>query len=181
LDASAVVIRDGELLLIRRADFKLWTLPGGQVEAGESVAQAAIREVYEETGLRVALTALVGIYAMPHWIGNDHSVVFAARPLDDALRPQAGEADDARYFRADELPELLSWWHRQPIRDAAAGVGGSAVWHQDLRWSADWPPHQEVFALRDRGPLPADLIRASWEWWCREPRPGEQWQEIEGG
>src|SRR4051794_16911358 len=116
---------------------------------------------------------------MPHWIGNDHSVVFVARSLDDALRPQPGEADDARYFPPDDLPELLSWWHRQPIRDAVAGICGSAVWQQDLRWLADWPPHEDVFAQRDRGPLPDDLIRASWEWWCREPHPGEQWPEIE--
>lgn len=176
LDATAVVVKDGEILLIQRADFKLWALPGGRVEAGESVAQAAIREVYEETGLQIALTSLVGIYAMPRWIGNDHSVVFAASPLGGAVEPQAQEAETARYFRAADLPERLNWWHRQPIRDALAGRGGSAVWQQDVRW-----PHEEVFALRAAGALPESLIRESWELWCREPRPGEQWQEIEEG
>lgn len=179
LDATAVVIKDGEILLIQRADFKVWVLPGGLVEAGESAAQAAIREVYEETGLQVALTGLVGIYAMPRWIGNGHSVVFAARPLGGVLQPQPGEADDAGYFRADGLPERLPWWHRQPIRDALAGVSGSAVWQQDVRWPTDWMPPREAFALRARGALPESLIRAGWEWWCREPQPGEQWKEIE--
>ncbi len=180
LDATAVVLKDGEVLLTQRADFKIWVLPGGGVEAGESAAQAAIREVYEETGLRVALTALVGIYAMPNWIGNTHSVIFAAKPLGGVLLAQPGEADDARYFRADALPEHMNWWHRQPIRDALAGVGGSAFWQQDVRWPTGWISPQEAFALRARGPLPASLIRAGWESWCREPQPGEQWAEIEG-
>ena len=95
LDATAVVIDDGMVLLIQRADFKTWALPGGRVDVGESVAEAAIREVYEETGLKIELMSLVGIYAMPRWIGNDHSVVFAARPCGGMLQLQANEADDA--------------------------------------------------------------------------------------
>jgi ADP-ribose pyrophosphatase YjhB (NUDIX family) len=179
LDATAVIINDdGAVVLIQRADFKTWALPGGRVEVGESAAQAVIREVYEETGLRVVLTGLVGLYAMPHWIGNTHSVVFAAKPQAGVLRPQPGEADEARYFCAEELPERLNWWHRQPIRDAVSGVGGSAVWQQDVRWPTEWLSPQEVFAQRARGALPEALIRESWEWWCREPRPDEQWREV---
>ncbi|HLZ55533.1 MAG TPA: NUDIX domain-containing protein [Ktedonosporobacter sp.] len=59
LHAAAVVIDNGQILLIQREDFKVWALPGGQIEAGESVAQAAIREVREETGIEVELTSLV--------------------------------------------------------------------------------------------------------------------------
>lgn len=125
-------------MLIQREDFKVWVLPGGHVEAGESVAQAAVREVYEETGIEIVLTGLVGIYAMPYWIGDVHNVVFVARPAGGVLRPQPGEADDAGYFRADTLPDRLPWWHRQPIRDALAGIGGSAVWQQNVRCPVDW-------------------------------------------
>ena len=180
LDATAVVIDEGRIVLIQRADFKTWALPGGRVEAGESAAEAAIREVREETGLHVVLTGLVGLYALPHWIGNTHSVVFAAKPSGGVPRPQPDEADDVRYFRADALPEHLNWWHHQPIRDAVAGVGGSAVWRQDLRWPPGWPSPQEVFAQRARGALPEVLIREGWAWWCREPQPAEQWREVEG-
>jgi 8-oxo-dGTP pyrophosphatase MutT (NUDIX family) len=179
LDATAVVIDDGMVLLIQRADFKTWALPGGRVDVGESVAEAAIREVYEETGLKIELMSLVGIYAMPRWIGNDHSVVFAARPCGGMLQLQANEADDARYFRADKLPVYLNWWHHQPIRDAIAGVGGSAVWQQEVRWPASWMSPEEVFRLRANGALPESLIREGREWWGREPRPGEQWKEVE--
>jgi ADP-ribose pyrophosphatase YjhB (NUDIX family) len=173
------VIKNGEILLVLREDFKCWVLPGGKVEAGESVAQAAVREVREETGIEVVLTSLVGIFAMPNWFGDNHSIVFAAKPVGGVLHPQPGEADAVGYFLADQLPERLPWWHRQPIRDALAGVGGSAVWQQDVRWPTDWLSPQEAFALRERGALPESLLHASWEAWCREPQPGEQWSEIE--
>lgn len=67
LGAHVVVIKDGEVLLIQREDFKIWVLPGGHAEAGESAAQAAVRV-----------------------------------------------------------------WHRQPIRDALADIGGSVAWQQDV-------------------------------------------------
>lgn len=181
LDATAVILDAGRVLLLRRADFRTWALPGGGVEAGESAAQAAIREVREETGLDVALTALVGLYALPHWIGNTHSAVFAARVCGGALRPHPSEALGAGYFPLDRLPAHLNWWHRQPIRDAAAGVGGSAVWYQDLRWPRTWPAPRDVLALRDGGALPEDLIAAGLAHWGREPRDGEQRAELEGG
>jgi hypothetical protein len=116
---------------------------------------------------------------MPHWHDNGHSVVFVARPVSGTLQTQPGETIDLGYFRADELPPRLLWWHRQPIRDAIAGVGGSAVWQQDVRWPEDWMKPEEALALRDQGELPESLIHACWELWCREPRPDEQWREIE--
>ena len=56
--------------------------------------------------------------------------------------------------------------------------GYERVWRLDLRWPADWMAPEEALALRDQGELPESLIRAAWEVWCREPRPGEQWREI---
>jgi 8-oxo-dGTP pyrophosphatase MutT (NUDIX family) len=62
--ASAVIFdRAGRILLQQRSDGGQWGLPGGSVEIGESVADACVREVKEETGLRVAVRRLVGVYS----------------------------------------------------------------------------------------------------------------------
>ena len=62
-----IIITDSEgwILLERRSDNGMWSLPGGGIEAGESITEAAIREVKEETGLDVRITGLVGVYSDP--------------------------------------------------------------------------------------------------------------------
>ncbi|HEY7543124.1 MAG TPA: NUDIX domain-containing protein, partial [Methylomirabilota bacterium] len=63
---SAVIFdRRGRLLLQQRSDGGQWGLPGGSVEVGESVREAVVREVLEETGLTVAARRLVGVYSSP--------------------------------------------------------------------------------------------------------------------
>ncbi|MGI5327507.1 NUDIX domain-containing protein [Actinomadura nitritigenes] len=66
---------NGEILMIRRTDNDNWALPGGAIDLGESVTQAAIRETKEETGIDVEITGLVGIYSDPkhviHYTSND--------------------------------------------------------------------------------------------------------------
>ncbi len=56
----------GKVLLTRRTDNGQWCLPGGRVEAGESVSEACVREVWEETGLQVQITRLAGVYSDPN-------------------------------------------------------------------------------------------------------------------
>jgi 8-oxo-dGTP pyrophosphatase MutT (NUDIX family) len=65
-----VAVRDdvGRLLLIHRTDNDLWALPGGGIDPGETVRQAGIRETEEETGYRVRITGLVGIYTDPRHV-----------------------------------------------------------------------------------------------------------------
>lgn len=64
--ASAVIFdRRGRVLLQQRSDGGQWGLPGGKVEIGESVSDAVVREVREETGLRVSVRRLVGVYSSP--------------------------------------------------------------------------------------------------------------------
>jgi 8-oxo-dGTP pyrophosphatase MutT (NUDIX family) len=66
LGVAVLVENDsGELLLDLRRDCELWGLPGGRVEPGESIEQAALRETREETGLEVELTRLQGVYSHP--------------------------------------------------------------------------------------------------------------------
>ncbi|WP_423464277.1 NUDIX hydrolase [Promicromonospora sp. MS192] len=68
--AVSVIIRDDaeRLLLIHRTDNDLWSIPGGAMEPGESVRQAAVRETNEETGYDVEITGQVGIYTDPNHI-----------------------------------------------------------------------------------------------------------------
>lgn len=67
--ASAIVVDDeGKILLHRRSDNDLWALPGGAMEIGESIAETAVREVKEETGLNVKPEYIVGIYTDPHHV-----------------------------------------------------------------------------------------------------------------
>ena len=65
-----VAVRDGggRLLLIHRTDNDLWALPGGGIDPGETVRQAGVRETEEETGYRVRITGLVGIYTDPRHV-----------------------------------------------------------------------------------------------------------------
>jgi hypothetical protein len=130
-------------------------LPGGNVDAGESAAQAAVREAREETGLDVQLERLVGIYSMPRWgAGGAHVVVFAARPAGGTLQPQAGEVVAVRYFDPDALPEPLLDWHRQRILDVLNGVGGSVAWSQNVAWPFEPDvTRAALYELRDRSGL----------------------------
>ena len=135
--ASAVVVSDGQVLLIKRRDVEIWALPGGAIDSGESTAQAAIREVKEETGIDIDLVRLVGIYSSPNWrSGGDHAIVYAAIPKNDKPVPQANEVLDVGYFSPDQLPEPFTWWHRRRIDDALRGITGvSCV--QDRVWTLD--------------------------------------------
>ena len=70
---NIAILKDGKILLTKREDFEVWCLPGGIVEPGESVVEAAVREAREETGLEVGLTRLVEIYSRPNWRDGEHT------------------------------------------------------------------------------------------------------------
>ena len=112
--AAAVRDDEGRLLLIHKVDNGNWALPGGGMELGETVADAAIREVAEETGIRVEITGLVGIYTNPaHVMSYDDgevrqefSICFNARPQGGELREDGTETQAAKWFDVSELDDL---------------------------------------------------------------------------
>ena len=145
LGASAVVIDSRRVLLIQRKDLGTWSLPGGLVDPEETVAEAAVREVAEETGLTTELTRLVGVYSSPQWRnGGDHTVVFAGVRTGGELMPQESEVKEARFFDPGALPEPLLWWHEQRVQDAVAGYGGSVARLQGVLW-----PFEATWSRRD--------------------------------
>lgn len=91
--ASAIVLDDaGRILLHKRTDNGLWSIPGGEMEPGESIAETAIREIREETGIEARVDRLLGVYSNPRprhrlrrWRGA--TAVLGVLPLPRHGRP----------------------------------------------------------------------------------------------
>lgn len=106
-----------ELVLISRKNPPLgWALPGGFVELGETVEEAAARESFEETNLRIKKLNLLGVYSDPTRDPRFHTVstVFVAH-AEGSLMPK-DDAAEARYFFLRDLPDLV-FDHRKIIND----------------------------------------------------------------
>lgn len=112
--ASAVVVDDeGRLLLAKRTDNTLWTIPGGTMKPGETIVETAVREVKEETGLDVEVVSLVGIYSNPNHVveysdgevRQQFSVCFACRRVGGGLAT-SDETSEVGYFSPDEFEDM---------------------------------------------------------------------------
>lgn len=110
---SVVVLDHDRLLVIRRADNGKYALPGGRHGLGETMTEAAIREVEEETGVTVEITGLVGIYSDPgHLIAyqdgevrQEFSICFRGRPVAGEPRT-SDESTEVRWVGRDDLDAL---------------------------------------------------------------------------
>jgi ADP-ribose pyrophosphatase YjhB (NUDIX family) len=130
--STTAAVRDnaGRLLLIHKVDNDLWALPGGGMELGESIADAAVREVAEETGLTVELTGLVGIYSDPGHVmayadgevRQEFSVCFHARVTGGEAREDGSETKEVRWVEPTAVAELnIHPSMRRRIDDALSG------------------------------------------------------------
>lgn len=152
--ANVAIIHEGKILLTKREDFETWILPSGGVEDGESIAQAAIRETKEETGLDVELTGLVGVYSRLSNMSPVHAILFTARPIGGEIKCQEGETIAVEWFAFDELPSPLSAGHKRRIEDAISGVSGVAVLQQfKLPEMPKGLSRKELVELRDNSGL----------------------------
>jgi ADP-ribose pyrophosphatase YjhB (NUDIX family) len=94
---------DGRILLIRRTDNNYWSIPGGGLEPGESVRQATVREVMEETGIACEVTGLVGIYSDPNHVAayddgevrQEFSICFTTRMLGGTIATSQESSEQA--------------------------------------------------------------------------------------
>jgi len=154
LAVNIAVIHEGKILLTQREDFETWILPSGGIEDGESIAQAAIRETKEETGLDVELTRLVGVYSRLSNISPGYMVLFAARPIGGEIKCQEGETIAVQWFAFDRIPSPLSAGHKRRIEDAISGVCGLTVL-QEFKLSAmpEGITRKELIELRDKSGL----------------------------
>jgi 8-oxo-dGTP pyrophosphatase MutT (NUDIX family) len=109
IGAEAAVFRNNKLLLIKRHDNRLWAVPGGKTDVGETLKEAAIRELKEETGLTGEVIRLLGIFDSRIWKSKNklhlYHVIFEVL-VENGSPIVTKEALDWRFFGSDELPEL---------------------------------------------------------------------------
>ena len=109
--ADAAVFRDDRILLIQRTDNGLWAMPGGLVDVGETVAEAAVRELWEEAGVRGSATRLVGIWDS-RVVGSRVKAhlyhVFLEVDIGNATPSAGPEARAVGFFGETDLPPIAS-------------------------------------------------------------------------
>jgi len=119
---DAIIEKDDKIVLVKRRNkpFKnIFVLPGGFVEHGETVEQAAIREAKEETGINIRLEEILGVYSEPDRDprGPTISIAFIAEPISGELKAKS-DAKDARWIRPEEIdPNSLGFDHRKILKD----------------------------------------------------------------
>lgn len=116
---SALVERGGEYLLARRRDIGLWNLPGGGLEAGETVEEGLAREVREEVGVIIRIVRLVGVYSKPQ--KNEVVLSFLCKLATEDEPTTSDEISEVGWFAPDRIPEDTLPKHRQRVTDAALG------------------------------------------------------------
>lgn len=114
-----------KVLLVRRADNQQWCLPGGFMQAGETISEACEREVWEETGLTVRTNRFIGIYSNPNILatydnGNKFHVIVAVCEVEiiSGELATSEETTQASFFPQNEIEKLgLADLHKEQIQD----------------------------------------------------------------
>lgn len=116
MPSVAAIIRNdlGEILLQNKGNGEKWSLPAGAIEPGEAPGEAVLREVWEETGLVVVPSKLLGVFGgkeFRYQYPNGHQVeynifLFECVVQSGTLSPIDNETADLRYFSSEDMPEL---------------------------------------------------------------------------
>jgi 8-oxo-dGTP pyrophosphatase MutT (NUDIX family) len=115
-----LLVRDGQVLLIRHTYMHSWFAPGGGVERGETLEQAVRREAREEVGATLHDLRLMGIYTSFKESKSDHVVMFVSTDFDvDGTSDR--EVEETRWFPLDGLPPDLSPATARRITDFLEG------------------------------------------------------------
>lgn len=157
--AASVVVRDerDRVLLVRHENDDSWVTPGGAVEPNEAPADAALRELWEETGLHAELSRLVGVYGGPEFVvtyrnGDRVSylmIVFEGKALSGTPRPDGVETLEVRYVAREELRQLPSPGWLEEILDDVYARGRPASFRPP-----SWSPPMDPSAGESRSDTP---------------------------
>jgi len=120
LTVDIIILVKDKIVLIKRLNPPYqgtWALPGGFVDIGETVEEAAVREALEETGLDVELKEMVGVFSDPERDPRGHTVTICFTSLGQGTLTASSDAQDAELFDHDDLPEL-AFDHKKIIQEA---------------------------------------------------------------
>ncbi len=112
-----IEVRDRIVLVRRKNPPAGWAIPGGFVEAGESVETAAVREALEETGLAVELTLLLGVYSDPSRDPRFHTISTVYIGRAEGVPLGGDDAAEARLFGEEDLPSPIAFDHAKILAD----------------------------------------------------------------
>ncbi|TWI59298.1 NUDIX domain-containing protein [Halalkalibacter nanhaiisediminis] len=127
--AVIILNEEKQVLLQKRSDVGLWGIPSGHVEIGETVSEAAIREVKEETNLNIRIKKLIGVYSDPNSqvfaypngkIVHFITTCFLAEMIGGELRCHSSDSLEIKFFKQQNLPQDLLKIHPQWLKDALA-------------------------------------------------------------
>lgn len=123
---TVIIPHNGKILLQKRSDMKIWALPAGHMEIGETVEEAAIREIKEETGLDIEITRLIGVYSEPEYqvvkypdgrVTHFVTMYLEGKIIGGKLDKNNSETLDLGFFPIDELPEDTAYLNPYWIKD----------------------------------------------------------------
>lgn len=111
MDVRGAVFRNREILLVKERDDGGWTMPGGWMDVGDKPSRAVAREVFEESGYRVAARKVIGVYdanrLQPLELFHAVKVVFLCELIEGEARPSE-ETSDVAFFTQGAIPSPLS-------------------------------------------------------------------------
>ena len=130
MGVRALIVREGAVLLIcHRSGEYPWALPGGGVERNERLAEAALREAREETGVPIRVEQLLGMYERFGDGISNYVAVFVCTALGDPQPPRSIEIAEARFFPLHSLPASADAGTRRRVAEYLSGERGiTRIW-----------------------------------------------------